>query len=95
MRAPCSAATVRHDHGCSLARARAALSASPLVVDTAIALFLAALSLLTYVGGAAGGGLPSAVVVTLLLLESLPLIVRRRYPLAVMAVVSTATIVHS
>ena len=32
--------------------------------------------------------------VTLLLLESLPLIVRRRYPLAVMAVVSGATIVH-
>jgi signal transduction histidine kinase len=33
-------------------------------------------------------------VVTLLLLESLPLIVRRTYPLAVMAVVSGATIVH-
>ena len=77
-----------------LARARAAISANPLVVDTAIALLLAALSLLTYVSGAAGVGLSSAVVVTLLLLESLPLIVRRRYPLAVMAVVSGATIVH-
>ena len=76
------------------ARARAALSASPLVVDTSIALFLAVLSFATFVGGTARGGSPSAILVILLLLESLPLIVRRRYPLAVMAVVSGATILH-
>ena len=76
------------------ARARAALSASPLVVDTSIALFLAVLSFATFVGGTARGGSPSAILVILLLLESLPLIVRRRYPLAVMTVVSGATILH-
>lgn len=76
------------------ARARAALSASPLVVDTSIALFLAVLSFATFAGGTARGGSPSAILVILLLLESLPLIVRRRYPLAVMAVVSGATILH-
>lgn len=78
----------------ALSRARAALSASPLVIDTAIALFLAALSFATFAGGTARGGSPSAILVILLLLESLPLIVRRRYPLAVMAVVSGATILH-
>ena len=78
----------------ALSRARAALSANPLVVDTAIALFLAALSLLSYASVSPGGSVWTVVAVTLLLLESLPLIVRRRYPLAVMAVVSGATLVH-
>ena len=77
-----------------LARARAALSASPLVVDTAIALFLAALSFASFAGGTAAGTPLTAVTAILLLLESLPLIARRRYPLAVMAVVSGATIVQ-
>ena len=77
-----------------LARARAALSASPLVVDTAIALFLAALSFASFAGATAAGTPLTAVTAILLLLESLPLIVRRRYPLAVMAVVSGATIVQ-
>ena len=64
-----------------LARARAALSASPLVVDTAIALFLAALSFASFAGGTAAAAPLTAVTAILLLLESLPLIVRRRYPL--------------
>ena len=55
-----------------LARARAALSASPLVVDTAIALFLAALSFATYAEWHGAAGPPSAVIAILLLLESLP-----------------------
>jgi signal transduction histidine kinase len=78
----------------TLSRARAALSANPLIVDTAIAVFLAGLSLLAYVGGARDVGPQSAVTVALLLLESLPLIVRRRFPLAVLAVITGATVVH-
>ena len=58
-------------------------------VDVAIALGLGALSFLPFVTGSANvataGGLP----VVLLLLESLPLVWRRRYPLIVMLVVLT------
>jgi signal transduction histidine kinase len=77
----------------TLQRVREALSARPLVVDTAIALFLAALSLLANFGGPAAGQ-PTAVGLALLLLESLPLIVRRRFPLAVLAVIVGATVVQ-
>ena len=77
-----------------LARTRAAISANPLVVDTAIAVFLAALSLLAYVGAAPYVGPLSPVTLVLLLLESLPLIVRRRFPLAVLGVIAGASIVH-
>ena len=63
-------------------------------VDVAIALGLGALSFLPFVMGSAdvatAGGLP----IVLLLLESLPLVWRRRYPLVVMLVVLSATIVH-
>jgi signal transduction histidine kinase len=77
----------------TLSRARAALSANPLIVDTAIAVFLAALSLLAYVGGARDVGPQSAVTVACCS-SSLPLIVRRRFPLAVLAVITGATVVH-
>ena len=87
------AATVRTTMD-TLARTRAALSARPLVVDTAIALFLLALSLLAYVGAAPYVGPLSGVTLAFLLLESLPLIVRRRYPLAVLAVIAGASIVQ-
>jgi signal transduction histidine kinase len=63
-------------------------------VDVAIALGLAAISLLPFLSGAPIVGPPVAVTVVLLLLESLPLIVRRRYPLEVMLVVVSATIVQ-
>ncbi len=76
------------------ARARAALAAKPLVVDTAIAVFLAALSLLAYVGAAPYVGPLSGITLALLLLESLPLIVRRRFPLAVLGVIAGASIVQ-
>jgi signal transduction histidine kinase len=72
---------------------REALSARPLVVDSAIALFLAALSLLANFGGPTAGQ-PNAVGLALLLLESLPLIVRRRFPLGVLAVIVGATVVQ-
>jgi signal transduction histidine kinase len=63
-------------------------------VDVAIALGLAGISLLPILSGAPDVGAPGAVTVLLLLLESLPLIVRRRYPLEVMLVVVSATIVQ-
>jgi signal transduction histidine kinase len=78
----------------SLDRARVARSARPVIVDTSIALFLAALSLLANLGSPLGFGRTGAVAITLLLLESLPLIVRRRFPLAVLAVITGATIVQ-
>jgi signal transduction histidine kinase len=78
----------------ALGRVRAALGANPIVVDTAIALFLAALSLLAYVGAAPYVGPLSGVTLAFLLLESLPLIVRRRFPLAVLGVVAGASILH-
>jgi signal transduction histidine kinase len=63
-------------------------------VDVAISLGLAAISLLPYVSGASDVGPPSTLTVFLLLLESLPLIVRRRYPLESMLIVVSATIVQ-
>ena len=63
-------------------------------VDIAVALGLAVLSFLPYVSGAADLGGTGGLTAVLLLLESLPLIVRRRYPLAVMLVVVSATIVQ-
>jgi signal transduction histidine kinase len=63
-------------------------------VDVLVALGLALLSLVAFAGGAPGVGPASAVTVVLLLLESLPLIVRRRFPLEMMLVVVSATIVH-
>ncbi|HET9757164.1 MAG TPA: histidine kinase [Candidatus Limnocylindrales bacterium] len=63
-------------------------------VDFVIALGLAGLSLVAFVGGAPDVGPPGVLTATLLLLESLPLIVRRRYPLEVFLIVVSATIVH-
>jgi signal transduction histidine kinase len=78
----------------ALARIRAALAASPLAVDVAIAVGLALLSLGSYAGGSTQVGPPGWVTVALLLLESLPLIVRRRFPALVLAVIGGATLVH-
>jgi signal transduction histidine kinase len=63
-------------------------------VDVVVALGLALLSLVGLAGGGAGVGTVGPLTALLLLLESLPLIVRRRYPLEVMLVVVSATIVH-
>jgi signal transduction histidine kinase len=64
------------------------------LVDGAIAVGLATLSLVAFFGGAPDVGPPGALTVLLLLLESLPLVARRRYPLAVVLVILAATTVH-
>ena len=63
-------------------------------IDVVVAVGLAALSLAAFVGGAPTVGATGPATVALLLLESLPLIVRRRYPLEVFLVVVGATLVH-
>ena len=77
-----------------MTRLRRPLAVNVHPVDVAIALGLAAISLLPFLSGAPGVGPPNAVTVLLLLLESLPLIVRRRYPLEVMLLVVSATVVQ-
>jgi signal transduction histidine kinase len=76
-------------------RFRAGLAANPLVVDTTIALGLTALSVLTVAGGAEDAGSRAPLSVALLLLETLPLIVRRRWPVAVLGVTLGATLCHA
>lgn len=77
-----------------MSRIGRAVSANGFLVDTAVALGLAALSVAAFASGADDIGPAGAGTVALLLLESLPLILRRRYPLAVVLVVVGATIVH-
>ena len=72
---------------------RAALT-NPYLVDGAIAIGLAILSMVAFFGGASDIGPPGALTVVLLLLESLPLVLRRRFPLAVVLVILAATTVH-
>jgi signal transduction histidine kinase len=63
-------------------------------VDVIVALGLAGLSMVALVGGAPDVGSPGPLTVALLLLQSLPLIARRPFPLEVMLVVVSATIVQ-
>ena len=77
-----------------MTRVLRALSADVHPVDVAIALGLGALSFLPFFTGSANVATAGGLGVVLLLLESLPLVWRRRYPLIVMLVVLTATIVH-
>jgi signal transduction histidine kinase len=74
-------------------RIRGALT-NAYLVDGAIAIALAAVPILAFFGGAPDVGPPGVITVLLLLLESLPLVVRRRYPLAVVLVILAATTVH-
>ena len=76
-------------------RIRSGLAANPLAVDTSIALGLTALSVLTVVGGAEDAGSRAPLSVALLLLETLPLIFRRRWPVPVLAVTLAATLSHA
>lgn len=75
-------------------RVRALLSSNPMVVDSAIALGLAALSMLAFVGGSDDVGGSGALTAVLLLLESVPLAWRRRFPVTVLLIVVGAMIVH-
>jgi signal transduction histidine kinase len=63
-------------------------------IDVGVAVGLAALSLVPFASGARDLGPRDGLTVGLLLLESLPLVVRRRYPLEIFLVVVTASIVH-
>jgi signal transduction histidine kinase len=63
-------------------------------IDVVVAIGLAGLSVVPFVGGAQGLGAAGALTLALLLLESLPLILRRRFPLEVFLVVVTASIVQ-
>jgi hypothetical protein len=76
-------------------RIRARLPVIPWLVDATIALGLSALSLLTLTSGATDAGESDPLSVTLLLLETLPLIVRRRWPLPILAVTLAATALHA
>jgi len=67
---------------------------SPLVVDATLAFGLAAISLISVFGGAADIGSRQPLSVALLLLESLPLLFRRRYPVQVLAITYAATVAH-
>jgi signal transduction histidine kinase len=67
----------------------------PWLFDGALALALTALSLIAVVGGAPDIGSRDPLSFTLLMLESLPLIARRRFPLAVLAITAGATVMHA
>jgi signal transduction histidine kinase len=65
------------------------------LVDATIAVGLSALSLITVASGAEAAGGSDPLSITLLLLETLPLIVRRRWPIPVLAVTLAATAAHA
>ncbi len=73
---------------------RSALAANPLLVDVAIALGLTALSLLAIASGSDSIDAPAPIAVAVVLLETLPLALRRRFPLAVFLTVIGAAGVH-
>jgi signal transduction histidine kinase len=77
----------------SLVRAR--LTANPLLVDAVIAVGLAALSLFAVASGATDTGSREALSVVFLLMESLPLVFRRRWPIPVLIVTFGATLLHA
>ncbi len=76
-------------------RFRMPLHVIPWLVDATIALGLSALSLLTVASGSAGAGQSDPLSIALLLLETLPLIVRRRWPIPVLVVTLAATALHA
>ena len=67
----------------------------PWLVDVTIALGLSALSLLAVASGATEAGQSDPLSLVLLLLETLPLIVRRRWPIPVLVVTLAATALHA
>jgi signal transduction histidine kinase len=67
----------------------------PWLVDATIALGLSALSLLALASGSADVGQSDPLSLVLLLLETLPLIVRRRWPIPVLVVTLAATALHA
>jgi signal transduction histidine kinase len=78
-----------------VATLRAGLAANPLAFDALLAIGLTALSLAIIAGGAQDLGSYDPLSLILLVLQTLPLIVRRRYPLAVLVVTVLATLAHA
>lgn len=76
-------------------RPRAPQNLLPWLVDATIALGLSAISLFTLASGATDVGGSDPLSVTLLLLETMPLIVRRRWPIPVLTVTVAATVGHA
>lgn len=75
-------------------RPRPPLTSADVTFDVALALGLTALSLAAILGGAQDAGSREPLSVGVLLLESLPLIWRRRYPIPILLFVVAATVVH-
>ena len=71
------------------------LRANPLAVDAFIAFGLTGISLVTIAGGARDLGSYDPLSLVLLVLTTMPLIVRRRWPLAVFIVTFGATVAHA
>ena len=78
-----------------ITQVRARLAAKPLLVDAVIAFGLAGLSLFAVASGATDTGSREALSVVFLLMESLPLIFRRRWPIPVLIVTFGATLLHA
>jgi signal transduction histidine kinase len=74
---------------------RARLANDPLAADGLLALGLTALSIATLLAGARDIGQLDPTSIALLLLQTLPLVARRRAPLAVLVVTATATVVQA
>jgi signal transduction histidine kinase len=68
-------------------RIRATLSANPLLVDALIALGLTAYTLFAVAAGHPGPRPAGALILTLLVLQCVPLVLRRRFPVAVLLVI--------
>ncbi len=81
-------------HDVTTAR-RAPLPVIPWLIDSTIAFGLAGLSLLAVASGSPDAGQGDPLSITLLLLETLPLLVRRRWPIPVLIVTLTATALHA
>jgi signal transduction histidine kinase len=69
-------------------------TANPLVLDGLIAATLTSLTVAAVVGGAGDTGRNDPLSVALLLLQTIPLVVRRRWPVAVLVVTYVATFAH-
>lgn len=74
---------------------RVRLAENPLLVDATIAFGLAALSLLAVIGRSSDTGSAEPLSVFLLLMESLPLVFRRRWPIPVLGLTLGATLLHT
>jgi signal transduction histidine kinase len=74
---------------------RARLAANPILVDAVIALGLTLASIVAIAGGAQDAGSREPLSVALLLLETIPLIARRRWPLGILIVTVVVTVLHA